>query len=294
MEEVKKLHTEYQLDQRQFELITQDIIEQNTTGIHAEAQPKVVILGGQPGSGKGELTHFAVEFLKGNTVICNADDYRDHHPKSDEIKSLHEEHYPEVTVVYSHQWNRLLMEYCISEKLNFVLETTFSSGEGMNQTIAMLKDAGYQVYLKIIAVNKLLSFMSTRLRYENMKADFGFGRLVDPAAHDDKYYKVEQTLRIVQEKKAYDGLFIYARAGRQMVKGKRNGMVLMAENSNDPMEVYLSERDRKWSDNDRSYFMLDLLGLIRMMVDRKASNKQLKEVMAISDTEFLTPTNSSN
>ena len=83
MSVLSELHAKYLLSQKEIEQIGQVIIDHFTAGIFlAAATPKVVILGGQPGSGKSELTETAQSMLGENTVICNADEYRDFHPKS--------------------------------------------------------------------------------------------------------------------------------------------------------------------------------------------------------------------
>jgi hypothetical protein len=52
-----------------------------------------------------------------------------------------------------------------------------------------------------------------------------------------------------------------------------NIMVLISHNSDQPLNDYLSERDKEWSVNDMKDFIGDILLLLRMMVERKAKNK---------------------
>lgn len=277
-EELEKV---YHLDDKQREAIGKIIIENFTTGVMPAENPLAIILGGQPGSGKSELITQAQALTGKNAVICNADDYRDYHPMSDEIKAKHEEFYPGLTVKYSQPWNNLLTGYCEENRLNFILETTFSSGQNMNQTISELKAKGYSVYLMVLSVNKRLSFLGTRLRFEGMKAQYGYGRLVDKDVHDSKYLQVMATLEAVQNSRLYDKLFIYGRAGKQKKKGMHNGLVKISENSPTPVIDYMNEREKEWSDNDLRFFNDDVLYLIRLMVDRKADYKDLKYVLDI-------------
>ena len=214
---LEALRQEYRLTEKQKENIGRIIIDHFTLHVDSVDEPIAVILGGQPGAGKGELTNVSLSLLKYNVVICNADDYRDYHPKAEEIKRLHEEYYPEITVEYSQPWNNILKEYCISNRFNFILETTFSSGDQMNSTIESLKKSGYRVYLMVIAVNAKLSYLGTRVRSEEMRATSGYGRLVDRDVHNHKYEHVFSTLKIVTAKKLYDKLFIYGRAGGQNI-----------------------------------------------------------------------------
>ncbi len=229
--EIDKLHAKYKLSNAEILQIGERIIKRYTIGVYAEARPKVFILGGQPGSGKSELTKIARSILGNNTVTCNADEYRDYHPKAEEIKRLYEQFYPEITVAYSQQWNNLLRKYCEENSIHFILETTFSSGDLMNETIRQLKQKGYEVSVMVLSVNKQISFLGTRIRYEEMKAVDGYGRLVDKAAHDEKYDKVAETLALVQKAKNYNHIYIYGRAGNQSAKGKHNGVKEISHNS---------------------------------------------------------------
>lgn len=278
LEEIQNL---YRLDDKQNKIIGNLIIEDYTRGITPVENPIVIILGGQPGAGKSELITQAQSMIGKNAVICNADDYRDYHPKSDEIKQKHEAYYPEITVTYSQPWNNRLKAHCEANRFNYILETTFSSGDVMNNTIRALKEKGYTVYVMVLAVNKRLSFLGTRLRYEGMKANDGYGRLVVQAVHDQKYELVASTLEAVQNAHLYDKLFIYGRAGRQKVRGMRNGLVLLSENSINAVQDYFAEREKEWSDNDLRFFNDDVLHLIRLMVDRQAPYADIKYVLDI-------------
>jgi len=284
MTEINVLHSKYQLTEREVLQIGERIIERYTFGIVSVVKPKVIILGGQPGAGKSELIKIARTVWGNNSVICNADEYRDYHPKSEEIKRLYEKFYPEITAAYSQPWNNRLRKHCEDNRFNFILETTFSSGALMNKTIRELRDKGCEVSIMILAVNKKRSYLGTQIRYEKMQIIEGFGRKVDKVAHDDKYEKIRETLALVQQAKSYNHLYIYGRAGRGNTKGKHNGLVLVSHNSKDPLHDYLTERDKELSVNDMREFMGDILQLIRMMIDRTAPHDELKIVLDTFET----------
>jgi predicted ABC-type ATPase len=171
------------------------IIENLTSGIKPVSNPKVVILGGQPGSGKGELTTQALIKISRNSVICNADDYRDLHPKIKEIKELQPQYYPDLTSKFAQDCNNLLRQHCEEYHLNYILETTFSSGKRMNDTIREMRSRGYDVSMMLLAVHHNLSFLGTKLRYESMFAQSGFGRTVSKKQHDERYDLIISTLK---------------------------------------------------------------------------------------------------
>lgn len=285
MHDIKILLEKFKLSGKQVEDISKLIIAAYTRGATPSEDPQAFILGGQPGSGKGELITQAQKIVGSNIVVCNADDYRVMHPHFKNIVKDYEDIYPELTAGYAQIWNNRLREYCESNKLNYILETTFSSGEKMNETIAQIKAKGYQVSVMILAVNQHLSFLGTRMRYEVMYERDGYGRTVAKHAHDERYEKIIPTLHLVEREKLYDHLYIYARASRQRLKGTTNGLRLIAMDSENPSKDYQAERSKKWSENDLRYFTSDILLLFKSMVMRKATHEELEQLFTVFDLE---------
>jgi len=224
------------------------------------------ILGGQPGVGKTEL-------------ILNADNFRAFHPLHDDIIKESPDYYPDLTGKFAIDLNNMLVQYCLGNRLDFILETTFSSLGQMNSTIKRFKKKGHIVNIMILAVNPHISYLNTLTRYENMlenKADFA--RKVGDTRHDSRYGQIEKTLTLVLEKKLYDHIYIYGRAGLAKQSGKTNGLLLKSRDGKSPLNVYIKERDKKWSDEDKQYFMQRALLLAETMVRRKASMDELREL----------------
>ncbi|WP_316833782.1 zeta toxin family protein [Pedobacter nutrimenti] len=284
-QELKKLKQQYLLAPEKVNEISERIIHNNTLGITSVKDPHVIILGGQPGSGKGELITQAQDVLGINTVTCNADDYRDQHPLYQEIKSKHEKYYPDITADYSLVWNDRLRKHCEDNDFNYILETTFSSGDRMNDTIHSMKNIGYTVSVMLLSVHHNLSFLGTRLRYEAMRAQSGYGRLVSKHQHDLRYNAIMDTLERVFTAKAYDNIYIYARAGRKKLKGTSVGLRMLSKNGENPLQDYMDERGKHWSENDLRFFTSDILQLIKQMIWRGAGNDELKEIFEVFDLE---------
>lgn len=79
--------------------------------------PVAVILGGQPGAGKGGLVALAEnEFPDYHFVVINGDELRKEHPKSTEVFQQHEEHYAKLTDPDVREWTRNVFEYAIQTK----------------------------------------------------------------------------------------------------------------------------------------------------------------------------------
>ena len=150
--------------------------------------------------------------LCGNAVLCNADHFRVFHPKHTDIINEPAEYYPEITAPYAIRWNNMLRAYCEKNRLNYILETTFSSGQAMNVTLHDIQKIGYEVTIMILAVHSDISFLNTLSRYEDMLAKASFGRMVGKIPHDERYNAIENTLNLVQDKKLYNHINIYGRA----------------------------------------------------------------------------------
>jgi hypothetical protein len=218
-----------------------------------------------------------LQWLNDDAVICNADEYRNYHPQFKEIATLHEKAYPEITAEYSKPWNDGLKSHCETRRFNYILETTFSSGHAMNQTIADLKAKGYLVYLMLIAIPEPISLMGTYFRFEDAKKKKGYGRLVGKSEHDKRYNSLPETLKIVQEAKLYNELFIFARQFRVLNNSNQQAKVaLKSRNPADPLSTYLKLRDKTPNVIEKRNYRKNYELIIRLMQERKAMTDELE------------------
>ena len=252
------------MSESRFHKVQEIIIRDTTNGKYAADSPVVVILGAQPGAGKTELERITRTELGGNVVNCNADIFRDFHPQAEEIKQRFKEYYPQITAPYAQEWNKGLREYCEANRLNYILETTFSSGQKMNETIANLQQKGYRVEIKLLAVHPKLSLLSTHVRFEDMKLKENTGRLVGKEAHDNRYYMLAPTLFVVQGAELYNKLQLYGRSITMDGNTYQQGVSLIGTNPPNGVQLLQEEIDRKWTAevkaffDDRVHYVIDL------------------------------------
>ena len=235
----------------------------------------MVILGAQPGAGKTELERITRAEFGGNIVNCNADIFRDYHPKSEEIKQRFEEYYPQITAPFAQEWNKGLREYCEANRLNYILETTFSSGQKMNETIADLKQKGYRVQIKLLAVHPKLSLLSIHVRFEDMKLKENTGRLVGKEAHDNRYYMLAPTLFVVQGAALYDKLQLYGRSITMDGYTYQQGVSLLGTNLPNGVQLLQEEIDRKWTAEMRAFFDDRVQYVIDLKMQRGATRHEI-------------------
>jgi len=282
------LKTLYTIPPAEFNTIQEDIIYDFTHGIDPALNPTVIILGGQPGAGKTELEKLALKELGGRAIICNADLFRDYHPDAEEIKNKYEAYYPELTAKYAQDWNNGLRSYCEANRLNYILETTFSSGPVMNQTIAELQEKAYRVEIKLLAVHPRLSLLGTHIRFEEMKANERAGRLVGKEAHDSRYNLVAPTLFSVKSESLYNRLQIYGRTVEAIEGSYKEGVHLLGTNPPNAVQLYKDEIDRRWTVNLVLYFDQRVQKVLDFMKMRNAPEREIKAFRAEMRSEYPT------
>ncbi|HEY8781958.1 MAG TPA: zeta toxin family protein [Mucilaginibacter sp.] len=284
-ESLKKLYT---ISDQEFREIQQDIITDLTVGKKPSDSPIVIILGGQPGAGKTELERIARTELGGDIIVCNADLFRDYHPNAEEIKNRYEAYYPEITAKYAQDWNNGLRAYCEATRMNYILETTFSSGTTMNKTIDELQQKGYRVEIKLLAVHPRISLLGTHIRFEEMKAKEKTGRLVGKEAHDSRYNLIAPTLFMVQSTSKYNKLQIYGRTIEAVEGSYKEGVHLAVTNPPNAVQLYQEEIDRKWTTNLKLYFDERVQMVIDLKQARNAPEKEIKTFKEEMQAEYPT------
>ena len=102
---------------------------------------------------------------------------------------------------------------------------------------------------------------------------------------DTRYHSIIDTLERVLNAKLYHNIYIYGRASRQRLKGTSVGLRKLSKNGDNPLQDYLNERGKHWSENDLRFFTSDILQLVKQMIWRGASNEELKEIFDVFDLE---------
>ncbi len=219
---------------------------------------------------------------------CNADLFRDFHPFGEEIKQKFEADYPELTSGHAQGWKNGLRDHCEANRLNYIMETTFSSGFDINKTIAEMKAKEYRVEIKLLAVHPRLSFLGTQLRFEKMKDDEGVGRMVNKEAHDWRYHRLAPTIFLVQGDHLYDKMQVYGRNYEVAQGAYTSGIRLLATNPPDTLKVFQQEIDRKWPMVLQHFFDANVQRVIELKTARNAPAKEIETFRSEIAKTYLT------
>jgi hypothetical protein len=159
----------------------------------------------------------------------------------------------------------------------------------MNLTIKGLKEKGYEVRLKLLAVHPLISLPGTHVRFEKMKAYEGSGRLVGKEAHDQRFLNIIPTLKSVQAAKLYDRLTIYKREYHLGTIEATDRLVAIVHNPGSPLDIYVDELNKEWSPDFRRYFTNQVNEVGDYMFARKASENEIDDFYHSMLFEYAIP-----
>lgn len=164
-------------------------------------KPKAVILGGQPGAGKGGLARVARNELHGDVVKIDPDELREYHPRIHEFRNGTPYNWSGLTQPDASAWADELLDATVAGKKNLIFDTTLSNGQWTTEDlIPKLQAQGYEVEVRAIATSKLESELGVDERFSKRLDEFGYGRYVPAGARDAIYENLPGSLDMIHER----------------------------------------------------------------------------------------------
>lgn len=146
--------------------------------------PRAILLAGQPGAGKTELSTMLVSQLDCGAAFLNGDEYRRYHPNYRELYSRYGFDSVQMTSAFSAAVTEQLIETLSDQKINLVIEGTGRTVDVPKATAEKLAAKGYTVEMAVIAARPEVSLISTLRRFYQMNARGTIPRATALAAHD--------------------------------------------------------------------------------------------------------------
>lgn len=156
----------------------------NTGLYHTHESPRAILLTGQPGAGKTELSTMMLGRLNGDGAFINGDDYRRFHPNYRQLfTQCGSDAIPMISPFSNTVVERLIHDFS-EKRFNLIIEGTGRDARVPSTTAEMLAAKGYQVELATIATRPEVSLTSTLVRFCRMNAKGTIPRATALAAHD--------------------------------------------------------------------------------------------------------------
>ena len=174
--------------------------------------PTAIILGGQPASGKsGLILKIQVENTNPEFAAINGDEYRQYHPRAQEIDEEYGQDAPKYTQPFSNTLVEYLKTECLRLRCNFIIEGTMRTYAVIERTAQEIKQAGFRCEAHALAVHRQDSLLGVFQRFEADKQRTGVGRFSPIAVHDEAYRQIPLNLAKADAEKLFDRLVVYTR-----------------------------------------------------------------------------------
>ncbi|OFQ59859.1 zeta-toxin [Fusobacterium sp. HMSC065F01] len=253
----------------ELEIKFKEILEYYKSIYSPTENPKVVLLGGQPGAGKSGLENMVN--VKKNYVSISGDDYREYHPRFKEINL----EYGREASKYTQQWAAEITEKLIKElrkeKYNLIIEGTLRTAELPLKEANAFKKAGYKVELNVVVVKSEKSRLGTLERYEAMLKQGKVPRMTPKEHHNLVVNNIGNNLEIIYNSKAFDNIKLFDRENNLLYNYKESPNV-------NPKDILNKEFNRVWKKEEIEKFKEKWENLIKVMENRKTPAKEISEL----------------
>jgi UDP-N-acetylglucosamine kinase len=235
-----------------------------------EPSPTLVLLGGQPGSGKSRASTRLLAEYQG-MVALSGDDLRIFHPRYRQLVEDQPERAGEVLAEATRPWVRAALQDSLTGRRSLLLESTFGDPNVTLATAARFREAGFHVRIVAIASPRILSIVTAASRYlRDRKADSP-ARFTRLSAHDRGY---EGTARLIDSLDAsvlVDQVTIVSRNGNTLFDHARDNET--QPDVFDGASVALREGRHPTSWGARS--TMELLGELKQITGYAIASRQL-------------------
>ena len=230
--------------------IFEELKAQNFSGRKASKNPRAVILGGQPGSGRSSQIPRIMQGFS-----------------SEEAVLIDERH--------TQGYTKPLFEEAIQGKFNIVIKDTLPNSEMLKS----LRENGYSTSVYVVSAHERESILSLYERYEAQIEARGIGDKPKISEHDEIYKLLPSMLQKIEDEKLADELLIINRDGRINYRNelKNNEWTTKSKSS----QVLEESRNRAWTAEEILKYQEDWNAVFNKMTERGASKQELEEVAQV-------------
>lgn len=181
-------------------------------------RPTLVVLGGQPGSGKtAVLTAVHTELEQSGPVIrIVADNLRSYHPEYLTDQTTHPERASRLTRTDAGIWSEKLLAAAMERGVHVVFETGMRSQENVEEIIMIGRKANYRIEAHVLAINPRVSWQGDHHRFEEMNNAGVAAVLPSWSDHDNAVSGLAGSLGRIERGRLADRIVLQAVDGEKL------------------------------------------------------------------------------
>lgn len=179
----------------------------------ARERPRLLLLGGQPGSGKSTLQRLVLPFLPEGTVSYDGDDLLRLAPDYEWAMAADDRAASASLGRQVGGLHGLAMAHMRAGRVDAVCSHPLGRADWAASWVEGFRDAGYRVEVALVATHSSNSRFAIADRYARARADQGFGRWMPELHHDRFYLGLPNTVEFLETHRLADSLYVLSRDG---------------------------------------------------------------------------------
>ncbi len=148
------------------------------------------------------------------------------------------------------------------------------------ETMNRLQESGYDVTARVIAVHERYSIAGIHLRYEQQKAEKGFGRATAIETHDQSYKGMPATIELIERYKLASRVEVYDRQNHMVYENERRGSEWLREPA--VKAAVEAERQRPQTPEERQQHETEWSTVLSMMAARGAGAREVEQARELA------------
>lgn len=257
--------------------------------IGGAGQPRLILLGGQPGAGKTAVliaSHAELD-RSGPTIRIVGDDLRSYHPNFRAFQSRDPETASQFTQADAGRWTEKLLAAATERNVNIVFETTMRTPENVARVVGIARAAGYDVDARAVAVNPRLSWQGNHYRFEEMLRAGDAARIPPQHVHDAAVTGLRVSLEKLESENLVDRVELRTRGGTILYHNERT-----ESGWSQPPHARLAlelEQSRPMTTGELQRFADDWNHVLARMEERRVPDDRIAAVRtrAVEDVQHL-------
>lgn len=209
-EQIEELKKHYEVGEEKLDEIIDVIYSKMVFEKKPQKNPIAIIVGGQPGAGKSGLIDKTSSELE-NSIVLDVDDFRYFHPDIKEILAKYPNDLATFTITFVNRIFKKILAKLMEKGFNLIMQKTLRDDEVIYDTLVPLKNAGYTVILRVLAVSEIESKLSTLERSLAVKRTVGYCRWTPIKNQDYAINGLVPTAKHIYESEYCDVVQVFKR-----------------------------------------------------------------------------------